>query len=774
MGAPHGRASWWPVRTPTKHFRAVRRVSLNAWHAVISRPRGFCRALVVLLVGLVACSPAHRTVRAASHSPALGATSTTAPAAFDVPWANLPARQLAPFVEAQPGTNASPCTADHISASIGSSEPAGSASLVTGVNLTNRGAAPCLIGGFPTLVAATGPGLPTVIGDHTRFTRDLSPGDIAPRQSGMLVVYSPRCGDNGTPTTGPLRIYRRLVITLPGGGQTVARTALDLSCGGFSVDPIGVRPKPFHAWYSLLKINVTVPATVRAGTILTYVVALSSFTTSATHIDRCPVYFESIKGNGVQVVKTYRLNCDHRPEIPANGAIRYQMRIPIPAHAPAGILTLAWSIAGPEAPIGGAKLAVVRASRAAVTTTTLRRATSASIATSTSTATPRLRPLFLGHGIGVVEGPGSGGCSDVFVSTDFSHWRDVTPHMSSSPRVQECPYWNSASFVSPQDGWVLGRGGGATDTVLFHTVDAGHTWKQQPGGTTRSNAGYEVVGFANPQVGWRQQFAIGANRPYTLEMTSDAGTTWSAIGPVIEHGGCEQAPVVFTNSRVGIAAYPLTYDYPFGDFAPTPWVWRTVDGGTTWKHLTVPSPPALTAGAALYGSPSFFANIGVLPVAFVHGSRTVVGFYQSHDGGLTWSRRAVTPTQSALFPTTGGDGFCANPTHVAGSFPVVAIAAPNTWWVIGTSHTGSRTISVTRDGGRSWRTVSPIGLPPYTPTIQEYASLEGFISSLRALSDTRAWITVTEGATIGSQSDVLLQTGDGGRTWSRVNLGARR
>jgi photosystem II stability/assembly factor-like uncharacterized protein len=413
--------------------------------------------------------------------------------------------------------------------------------------------------------------------------------------------------------------------------------------------------------------------------------------------------------------------------------------------------------------------------QAAPTTVSLSTTTAAATTTSRpgeAVSSSRLFPLFVGNGIGVVAGAVSGGCSSVYLTTDFDHWRDVTSRITSAPASGPCPYgWTSAWFVSPQDGWVLGRYGGATDTVLFHTIDAGQTWTQEPGGVTGSNGGSEVIGFANSQIGWRQQFALGASQPYTLELTTDAGSTWSLLGAVDEHGGCESAPVMFTNRNVGFATVPLTYNYPPDSLVlPKPWIWQTTDGGNTWKHLTLRPPAAFTSWSAFYGLPSFFVSVGVLPVAFVYGSQTAVGFYRSDDAGITWTHPIVVTTHSVLFPTDGAGGVCGNPTGVAGAFPVVAIAGPRTWWVIGTSRTGIRTISVTTNGGQSWTTVTPTGLPSYTPTIQEYASLEGFINTLYASSGTRAWITVTEGKTLGSQADQLLKTDDGGRTWSPLKV----
>jgi hypothetical protein len=87
-------------------------------------------------------------------------------------------------------------------------------------------------------------------------------------------------------------------------------------------------------------------------------------------------------------------------------------------------------------------------------------------------------------------------------------------------------------------------------------------------------------------------------------------------------------------------------------------------------------------------------------------------------------------------------------------------------WVIGTSTTGARTVSVTNDSGTTWTSNTAAGIPTYKPTVQEYASQEGFVSLLQAASPTQAWIQVTEGSSIDSQSAVLLKTQDGGRTWT--------
>ena len=396
-----------------------------------------------------------------------------------------------------------------------------------------------------------------------------------------------------------------------------------------------------------------------------------------------------------------------------------------------------------------------------------------STTTSTLPTSPNssVHPLFLAPGVGVVADDPNSGCSQVYWSTDFARWRNISP---PNPVVTGLPagapvlctyVWTSASFASVDDGWVLGRDEGGSATVLYHTLDGGKTWTREPGGGTGSGGGSEVIGFASPSFGWRQQFATGSNSPYSLELTDNGGTTWSAAPSIATHGGDENLPVVFASPSVAFAAKPLTYVYAtFPGDNPAPWVWRTTDGGNHWSRFSVPAPPALHGVPAFYSQPRFFGQVGVLPVAFTNSSATWVAFYRSTDSGITWHLQTLLRTTSNLLtvPNTGNAG----PAYITGAFPVIAVASPSTFWVIGTSTTGAHTVSITNDSGSTWASNTATGIPTYKPSIKEYASQEGFVSLLQAASPTHAWIQVTEGASLNSQSEVLLGTHDGGRTWT--------
>ena len=419
----------------------------------------------------------------------------------------------------------------------------------------------------------------------------------------------------------------------------------------------------------------------------------------------------------------------------------------------------------------GSKLAVLAPHlRPPTTSSPLRSPTTNTTANVASGSGVSFEPLFLGPEVGVVVEDPANGCSTVYWTTDFVHWKNITPPNVIPPGQQAsatipCFYvWQSASFVSANDGWVLGRDGGSIDTVLFHTLNGGLTWTRQPGDGTGSNFGNEVIGFANAELGWRQQFATGSNQPYSLELTQDAGATWSLWPNVEAHGGCQSEQVVYADRNIAFEGQPLDYAY-----SPAPWVWRTTNGGDSWAHVTVTTPRRLAGATAYYGQPQFFGDVGVLPVAFTKGASTFVAFDRSTDEGIDWSLEAIVPTKSALDPESALDAdSCSTSTTVSGAFPVVVLAGPETWWVVGTTANGNRAIAVTSNGGLSWTSASPRGIPRYVVSVQdqEYASQQGFISPFEASSSTRAWMSVVEGSNLDSQTAVLIQTTDGGRTWS--------
>jgi len=377
-------------------------------------------------------------------------------------------------------------------------------------------------------------------------------------------------------------------------------------------------------------------------------------------------------------------------------------------------------------------------------------------------------PLYLGHGLGIVakDSAAFGGCSELLATTDFTHWRNISPPQQSGTD-DACPdVWQSASFVSALEGWVLGRDGGDVSTVLYRTHNGGTTWAEEAGGSVGSNGGTQVIGFTNGEDGWRQQFATGSNAPYLLETTADGGVTWTGIPQFGTNGGCEFGVDVFANPLDGFAGNNLAPGATTSVGAPPPqsFLWQTADGGNSWHEATVPAPAGATPATAFYGLPTFFsAASGILPVEYVEngtGGAATLDFYSTADAGITWTLISTLKSAEPLSADNGPAGCFGSPSFPAsqtrGSFPAVAIASPTTWWVISPGAQGT-TVDVTSNGGGSWSDVSAAGLG-------SDGAAGANLTLIGAAGATVAWATVVNESVESAPSS--FQTTDGGRTWS--------
>ena len=402
--------------------------------------------------------------------------------------------------------------------------------------------------------------------------------------------------------------------------------------------------------------------------------------------------------------------------------------------------------------------------------------TSVPVTTPTTTPPPAaptdvVQPLYLGHGLGIVaeDSMALGGCSQLLATTDFTHWRNISPPQQSGTDGS-CPdIWQSASFVSPREGWVLGRNGGDVSTVLYRTDNGGTTWVEEAGSSVFSNAGTQVIGFTNAEDGWRQQFATGSNAAYLLETTADGGATWTAIPQIATNGGCAFALDVFANPLDGFAGSNLAPGTTSSLGAPPPqaFLWQTTDGGNSWHEATVPAPAGATHATAFYGLPTFFsATSGILPVEYVENGTAgaaTLDFYSTADAGTTWTLIPTVKTAETMPADTGPAGCFSSPSfpgspssQTGGSFPAVAIAGPTTWWVISPGAQGT-TVDVTSNGGGSWTDVPAAGLGS-GGTAGAQLTLVG------AAGPTVAWASVVNEA--DESAPASFQTTDGGRTWS--------
>lgn len=322
---------------------------------------------LVTLVALAGCSSAEHRASSATAAPEAASTSaslttTTVALDFDVPWVDRPA--LEPLFEAPAPTtplpaDARPCAADDVSVTAEGSDQAGTpGSTRYFFAFKNVGATTCALGGYPSRVLGTSSIHASVRARNGIAFENVTPANISPGQAADYSVQTPNlCYDVSAPPPSSGVI----AVTVPGGGEVTLPGEFDLTCelstGQFGLPP----PPPIDPpkWFLGLTVSLTVPATVDAGSTLSYVMTLGNSTTHTIRFARCPGYAEGVLGPHVEITAFHALNCDQVRAIPASGRVRYEMRLRIPRDTPTGDFALAWmTLLDAEAPTANTRLHV--------------------------------------------------------------------------------------------------------------------------------------------------------------------------------------------------------------------------------------------------------------------------------------------------------------------------------------------------------------------------------------------------------------------------------
>ena len=336
------------------------------------------------------------------------------------------------------------------------------------------------------------------------------------------------------------------------------------------------------------------------------------------------------------------------------------------------------------------------------------------------------------------------------LTTDFVHWRDVTPRALVRGCRTRCPtLFESAYFLNASTGWVTAFNLLNDQDDLYGTTDGGASWRLELRTDHTLNAGATgVVRFLNPRQGWVAMLEpTGPGATYWR--TDNGGATWTKVKPEPVGGAAPAWPFQFITSRIGYAA-----DDSFTGAFPGSRLTKTTDGGRVWKTQSVHLPSwfryryANVSTWPVYELPTFTnSNHGVLPVLLPDPSgHATLAFYITSDRGAHWNL-ASTLKMSGADSAPQGD--------LLGAGPLVSIAGLKTWWVADrppSPAAASYRIRITTNGGRTW-TSYPSDLPPNSGRLQ-------------AVSSTQAWATtVTRQAKGGSEPE---QTTDSGIHWSRV------
>jgi photosystem II stability/assembly factor-like uncharacterized protein len=349
--------------------------------------------------------------------------------------------------------------------------------------------------------------------------------------------------------------------------------------------------------------------------------------------------------------------------------------------------------------------------------------------------------------------------STLWLSTDMTQWRDVTPPGS---RKQVDPGYfpgmyagfDEASFLNPTTGWVTTWNGGNLAVTAYRTTDGGKTWSAVGiGGHSDHGDDADWIQLLTPKVAFSD--TVTPTAPHmTLRVTADSGQSWRTVydWPTATTESDDSVPLdmpmVFVSETRGFAASGIP---PAESFDVTGDFFTTNDGGASWSRLNPPS--VKNAGCPTVQTEPVTVRClvsvprvadpthGVLATEVISGAKATVGFDTTSDGGTSWQTAASVDVPVPVFPSGG---------YPMTNYAFVGTPSMTTWWIAAYSAAGVTT-RVTSDAGSHWAEVTS-------------AAFDGTPVALNAIDATHALLTTFVIGVDGS-TDRVYSTGDAGRTW---------
>jgi photosystem II stability/assembly factor-like uncharacterized protein len=183
---------------------------------------------------------------------------------------------------------------------------------------------------------------------------------------------------------------------------------------------------------------------------------------------------------------------------------------------------------------------------------------------------------------------------------------------------------------------------------VYKSVDAGRTWTSMGLKETR-HIGRIVVHPANPDIVYIAALGHlwGSNAERGVFKTADGGQTWHKVLFVDDNTG---ATDIIMDPQDPETLFAATYQrqrkaWGFNGGGPGSNIYRTTDGGATWKKLSEGLPKGDKGRIAL----DLFQGDGRLVYALVEAAGHDSGLYRSTDRGDTWKQLGTLNTRPMYF-----------------------------------------------------------------------------------------------------------------------------
>ena len=172
---------------------------------------------------------------------------------------------------------------------------------------------------------------------------------------------------------------------------------------------------------------------------------------------------------------------------------------------------------------------------------------------------------------------------------------------------------------------------------VYFSPDAGKTW-QFMGLKDAGQISRVIVDPSDPDTVWVAVLGHTwkANPDRGVFKTTDGGKTWKKVLFVSEHTGAIDLVMAQSNPKVMFAAMWQAVRHPWEmvDGGPESGIWRSTDGGDTWKKLTKDMPAGDLGRIALAVAPSDMNRV----YALIEAKRGEGLLWSSSNMGDDWSK----------------------------------------------------------------------------------------------------------------------------------------
>ncbi|MHB8054501.1 MAG: WD40/YVTN/BNR-like repeat-containing protein [Candidatus Aminicenantales bacterium] len=232
-------------------------------------------------------------------------------------------------------------------------------------------------------------------------------------------------------------------------------------------------------------------------------------------------------------------------------------------------------------------------------------------------------------------GASSGG---VFKSSDGgTTWEPVFDDQPAQSIGALAVAWSDPNVVWAGTGEAFVRSNISIGNGVYKSTDAGRTWTHM-GLEKSGRIGRVAIDPRNPDVVFvaAMGHCYGPQKERGVYRTKDGGKTWEQVLFADENTGCFEIAMDMKNPRILFAGmWPLViHTWGRESGGPNGGVWKSTDGGDTWKRLVghgLPEPPIGKVGLAVS-----YSNPDVVYALMETGSPNRGVLWRSDDGGENW------------------------------------------------------------------------------------------------------------------------------------------